>query len=188
MRRLSPLRLRKLFAKMRHRSHATAPSCDVRRDWRMLVDCRSNYVSHDRLLGNMRAILPIPIRTHHVKKNLLERASCRRLGWLHLAGSRRRRAAQRSSTQLLQRPLCDKFSTVDDADMRAQPLNDLEHVRRKEDGHAARGHPLQHGLQRACRDCIHTLERLIQKQHPRSMDHRRGQRQLLLHAMRKVGD
>ncbi len=47
--------------------------------------------------------------------------------------------------------------------------------------------PVQHGLQHSCRNRVHALERLIQKQHLGPVYHCRGQRQLLLHSMREVG-
>ena len=52
---------------------------------------------------------------------------------------------------------------MNDADMRAQPFHNLQHVRGKEDRCAARDHALQHGFQSACGDGVHAFERFIQK-------------------------
>src|ERR1700723_2548839 len=60
-------------------------------------------------------------------------------------------------------------------------------MRGEEDGCAAMDHSLQHRLQGARSDRVHTLERLIEEEHFRSMDYGCGEGQLLLHAVRKIG-
>ena len=78
------------------------------------------------------------------------------------------------------------MSVIDDRNMRAQPLHNLQHMRGQKDRRAARNHSLQHRLQRPCGNRVHALKRLVEEQHLRPMDHRRRQRQLLSHPMRVI--
>src|ERR1035441_8535365 len=86
------------------------------------------------------------------------------------------------------RTLGDQPAAVNDADVGAQALDDLQHMRGEEDGGAARDHALQHLLQRAGGDGVDAFEGLVEEEHLGAVDDRGGQRKLLLHAVREVGD
>ena len=72
--------------------------------------------------------------------------------------------------------------------MRAEALDDLQHMRGEEDGSAARDHALQHGLEGVGGNGVHSLEGLIEKQHLRPVDDGGGERELLAHAVGVIRD
>src|SRR6185437_5003146 len=53
---------------------------------------------------------------------------------------------------------------------------------------ASSDHSLKHRYERAGGDGVHTLERLVKEENFWPVNYRGGQRQLLLHAMREVGN
>ena len=75
----------------------------------------------------------------------------------------------------------------DHADVRRQPLDDLEDVRGQEDRAAARDERQQQLLDLPRRDRVDAFERLVEEQQPRRRQQRRRQRELLAHAVRVVG-
>ena len=87
---------------------------------------------------------------------------------------------------LLDASLRDDAAVGDDADVRRQPLDDLENVRRQEDRAAARDERVQQILDLARRDRVDPLERLVEKEQARRRQQRRRQRQLLAHPVREI--
>jgi hypothetical protein len=68
-----------------------------------------------------------------------------------------------------------------DADVRAEPLDDLQHVRRQKQRRSARDITRQHVADHARCDGIDSLERLIKKQQVRIRQERGRERELLFH-------
>src|SRR5580658_6800861 len=66
--------------------------------------------------------------------------------------------------QLLHRALMNQFPVRDDAHVRAESLDNLEHVRSQEDRRAAPDALFEGVAQHAGGDGIHTLERFVQEQ------------------------
>ena len=93
-----------------------------------------------------------------------------------------------TGAKLLKRTLGDELATVNDRDVRTKPLDDLEHVRSKEDRSATRDHPLQHRLQGAGGNSVDAFERLVEKKNLGSVNDRGSKSKFLLHAMREVSD
>ena len=85
-------------------------------------------------------------------------------------------------------PLRDEPAVGDDADVRREPLDDFEDVRRQEHRPAARDERVQQFLDLSRRDRVDAFERLVEEQQPRRRQQRRRERQLLAHAVREVGD
>ena len=77
---------------------------------------------------------------------------------------------------------------MDDADVVAQPLDDLEDVRGEEDRAAAFHERGEQVLDLPRRDGVDALERLVEEQQPRGGQQRRRERDLLAHAVRVVRD
>ena len=100
------------------------------------------------------------------------------------AFSRKRSSSEPPWRIVLQRRLLDQLALDDDADVRAQPLDDLQDVRRQEDRRAAGHEAGQQVADDARRHRVHPLERLVEEQQVRVGQQRRGQGQLLLHAVR----
>ena len=75
----------------------------------------------------------------------------------------------------------------DDADMGGQPLDDFEDVRGQEDGAAARDERQQQVLHLARRHGVDAFEGFVEEEELRRGQERRGERELLPHAMREVG-
>ena len=76
----------------------------------------------------------------------------------------------------------------DHADMRRQPLDDLEDVRGEEHRAAARDERMEQLLDLPRGDRVDPFERLIEEEQPRRRQQRRGERQLLPHAVREIRD
>src|SRR6185369_6410894 len=70
-----------------------------------------------------------------------------------------------SLPQFVQRSGSKQLSLSDDGNVAAQTLNDLEHVRGEKNRQSTRRQSRQKILQRARSNCVHTLERFIQKQY-----------------------
>jgi hypothetical protein len=84
--------------------------------------------------------------------------------------------------------LCRQLSLHDDADLIAQPFDDFENVRGKEHRPAGLNEAMQQVLDLFRGEWIDTLERFIQKQQLRCWEQRGGERELLAHAVRVVGN
>src|SRR5439155_19064074 len=113
-----------------------------------------------------------------VEEDLLEREALARS-----AG-----ASLDAGAELLDGALSDELPLVDDGDVAAEALDDLQDVGGEEDRGAARDHALEHRLERAGGDRVHSLERLVEEENARAVDDGGGERELLLHAVGVVGD
>jgi len=82
----------------------------------------------------------------------------------------------------------DNPSVVDHTDVIAQALDEIHHVTRQHDGAAAGTEAVEHRPHRAGRQGVDALERLVEQQEPRSVQHRRRERGLLAHAVAVAGD
>src|SRR5262249_18544131 len=89
---------------------------------------------------------------------------------------------------LLDRSLRDDAAVGDDADVRREPLDDLENVRREEHRAAAADERMQQLLDLARRDRVDALERLVDEEQGRRREERRRRPQVLLHPVREVGN
>ena len=92
------------------------------------------------------------------------------------------------AAQLVDRPLGDEVTEVHDTDPIAQPLDHFHHVAREHDRVAGVGEALEHGAQRARRDRIDRLERLVEEEHRGAVQQRGRERDLLAHAGAVVDD
>src|ERR1700733_14260405 len=93
-----------------------------------------------------------------------------------------------AATQFVERALSDEAAFVNDGDVAAEALDDFEHMGGQENCCAVANHSLQHGLESAGGDGVHTFERLVKKKHARTVNDGGGHGQLLLHAVRIIGD
>ena len=90
--------------------------------------------------------------------------------------------------ELFEGAVGDEMATVDDGDVRAEALDDLEDVRGEEDGGAAGDHALKHGLEGAGGDGVDAFEGLVEEEDFGAVDDGSGEGKFLLHAVREVGD
>ena len=115
-------------------------------------------------------------------RRLRRRPSTRRSTSMN-ASSRRRPLRSRVG-----RPGGDELSVVDDADVVAQALDEIHHVAGQHDRATARAEAVEHRPHRARRDRVDALERLVEQQQARPVQHRRRERGLLAHAVAVAGD
>ena len=109
-------------------------------------------------------------------------------GWGLLAGARWGSWAFDPGAKLFERTLGDELAAVNDGDVGAEALDDLEHVGGEKDGRAAGDHALQHGFEGACGDGIDAFEWLVEEEDFRTVDDGGGEGEFLLHAVGEVGD
>src|SRR5215207_8871484 len=93
----------------------------------------------------------------------------------------RLRAQAYPAPQLFERPRRHEPSLRDYRDVGAEPLDYLQHVRREEDGQAARGQSREQVLERPRRYRVHALEGLVEEQNLGAVYERARERELLLH-------
>jgi hypothetical protein len=93
-----------------------------------------------------------------------------------------------AGAELLEGAVGDEVAAVDDGDVGAEALDDLEDVRGEEDGGAASDHALEHGLERARGDGVDAFEGLVEEEDPGAVDDGCGEGELFLHAVGEVGD
>src|SRR3954447_18802432 len=89
---------------------------------------------------------------------------------------------------LRERPLRNEPSSRDHPDVGREALDDLEDVRREEDGSATTNERVEQVLDLARRDRIDPFERFIEEQQAGGRQQGGCERELLTHAMREVGD
>ena len=110
---------------------------------------------------------------------------CRGWSLLAVAGCGAGLTPARSSVE---RTLGDEPAAVNDGDVGAEALDDLEDVRGEKDGGAARDHALQHGFEGAGGDGVDAFEGLVEEEDFGAVDDGGGEGELLLHAVGEVGD
>ena len=93
-----------------------------------------------------------------------------------------------AGAQFFERAIGDQLTVIDDGDVGAEALDDFQHMRGEKDGCAAGDHALQHLLEGTGGNGVYALEGFVEKQNFGCVDDGCGQGQLLLHAVREVGD
>jgi hypothetical protein len=93
-----------------------------------------------------------------------------------------------AGAQFVERAVRDELAFLNDGDVAAEALDDLEDMRSEEDGDAALDHALEHGFEGACGDGVDAFERLVEKEDARRVDDSGSEREFLLHTVGKVGD
>ena len=97
-------------------------------------------------------------------------------------------SSDRAFAQVFERPESVERALLEDRDLLAELLDDLEDVTREQDRRAAFAERREDVFDGAARDGIDAFERLVEKEHVGSVDERGGERDLLLHAEAVVGD
>ena len=93
-----------------------------------------------------------------------------------------------AGAELFERAVGDEMAAVDDGDVGAEALDDLEDVRGEEDGGAAGDHSLQHGFEGAGGDGVDAFEGLVEEEDFGAVDDGGGEGEFFLHAVGVVGD
>jgi hypothetical protein len=82
----------------------------------------------------------------------------------------------------------DEMAAVDDGDVGAEALDDLEDVGGEEDGGAAGDHALEHGFESGGGDGVDAFEGFVEEEDFWTVDDGGGEGELFLHAVGEVGD
>ena len=93
-----------------------------------------------------------------------------------------------AGAELFEGAVGDEAAAVDDGDVGAEALDDLEDVRGEEDGGAAGDHALKHGFEDAGGDGVDAFEGLVEEEHVGAVDDGGGEGEFFLHAVGEVGD
>src|SRR5271170_1575891 len=180
----APRVLRSAFTKSFQRSHEMAASWPRRCGVRPRSFMPFTWSPQPRKL-----LIRVPLPADGAQKNLFQRqlfAGSRIPPWTIARWCGR--LCLYASSQLIERSLSYQPTLMNDSDVTAQPLHDLQYMRGEKDRSPARDHALQHCLQGSGGNGVHPLEGLVQKQNFRSVNYRSSHCQLLLHAVRIVGD
>ncbi len=93
-----------------------------------------------------------------------------------------------ASAEFFEGALGDETTAVDDGDVAAETLDDLEDVRGEEDGGAAGDHALKHVFEGACCDGVYAFEGFVEEEDFGAVDDGGGEGEFLLHAVGVIGD
>lgn len=93
-----------------------------------------------------------------------------------------------TSAKLFERAIGDEVAAIDDGDVGAEALDDLENVGGEKDGCAASDHALKHGFECAGGDGVDAFEGLVEEEDAGTVDDGGGEGELFLHAVGEVGD
>src|SRR5580658_1658409 len=80
------------------------------------------------------------------------------------------------------------MTAVNDGDVGAEALDDLEDVRCEEDGGAAADHALEHGFEGAGGDGVDAFEGLVEEEDLGTVNDSGGEGKFFLHAVGEVSD
>jgi hypothetical protein len=93
-----------------------------------------------------------------------------------------------AGAELFEGAVGDELAAVDDGDVGAEALDDLEDVGGEKDGRAASDHALKHGLEGAGGDGVYAFKGLVEEEDLGAVDDGGGECELFLHAVGEVGD